>query len=173
MPSQIAERLVNLFNGTEDSQSQRIEEIAPLYIEGEEGSVLSLASCCRPIPGDEVDGIITAGRGVVVHRSRCKNLGRMKRRRDEWVHVAWPIETRGDYQSSIVVLVQNQPGALARVSTVISGAGCNIDGINFDNQGEDHINIQFILSVKDRQQVAKLIRRLRNLGSVEKVTRET
>ncbi len=173
MPSRIAERLVNVLNGTEDLQSHRVDEIPPLYIEGEEGSVLSLATCCRPIPGDEVDGIITAGRGVVVHRSRCKNLGRMKRRREEWVHVAWPIETRGDYQSSILVLVKNHRGALARVSTVISGANCNIDGINFDNQGEDHINIQFIISVKDRQQVAKLIRRLRNLGTVDKVTRET
>ena len=161
-----------MLNGTEDLQSHRVREIAPLYIEGEEGSVLSLATCCRPIPGDAVDGIITAGRGVVVHRSRCKNLGRMKRRRDEWVHVAWPIETRGDYQTSIVVMVQNRPGALARVSSVISGTGSNIDGINFDNQGGDHIDIQFILSIKDRQQAAKLMRRIRNLGMVEKVSRE-
>lgn len=173
MPSQIAGRLVNVLNGTEDMQSQRTGELAPLYIEGEEGSVLSLATCCRPIPGDAVDGIITAGRGVVVHRSRCKNLGRMKRRREEWVHVAWPIETRGDYQTSVVVMVQNRPGALARVSTVISGGGSNIDGINFDNEGGDHIDIQFIISVKNRQQVANLMRRIRNLGVVEKVTRET
>jgi len=172
-PSQIAERMVDLLNGTDNLKSPRVREIAPLYIEGEEGSVLSLASCCLPIPGDSVDGMINAGRGVVVHRSQCRNLGRMKRRRKEWVHVAWPLETRGDYQTAIRVMVQNRPGALARVSTVISGAGSNIDGVNFDNQGEDHIDIQFMIKVRDRQHLAKLIRRLRNIGVVEKVTRET
>jgi len=174
MPSQIAERLFNLLNGagTLAPQPQK-QEIAPLLIEGEEGSVLSLASCCRPVPGDAVDGMMSAGRGVVVHRSKCHNLGHMKRRRQEWVRVAWPVETRGHYQTSIFISLLNQPGALARISTVISSTGSNIDGVDFDKRGEDHIEIHFLVSVRDRQHIANLIRRLRNVGVVVRVTRES
>ena len=173
MPSQIAERLFNLLNGadTETPQQQK-QEIAPLLIEGEEGSVLSLASCCKPVPGDAVDGMMSAGRGVVVHRSKCPNLGHMKRQRQEWVRVAWPVETRGDYQTSVFVSLLDQPGSLARISAVISSTGSNIDGVDFEKRGEDHIEIQFLVSVRDRQHIANLIRRLRNVGVVERVSRE-
>ena len=175
MPSHISARLIELHNGAkpETAAPQRQQQdIAPLMIEGEEGSVLSLAHCCRPVPGDSVDGMMNAGSGVVVHRSQCRNLGRLKRKRKEWVRVAWPIETRVHYQSSIAVSLQNRQGALARVSSVISACGSNIDGVNFENRGEDHIEIQFLLSVKDRQHIAKLIRRIRNVGIVHRVSRE-
>ncbi len=175
MPSHISARLVALHNGAKPDTApyqRQQQDIAPLMIEGEEGSVLSLAECCRPVPGDSVDGMLSAGSGVVVHRSQCSNLGRLKRKRKEWVRVAWPIETRVHYQSSIAVSLQNRPGALARVTSVISASGSNIDGVNFDNRGEDHIEIQFLLSVKDRQHIAKLIRRIRNVGVVHRVSRE-
>ncbi len=175
MPSQISERLLGLLNAESSSQpakTRQQQEIAPLLIEGVEGSVLTLASCCRPVPGDSVEGMMSKGRGVVVHRAQCKNLGRMRRKRKEWVRVAWPIETHGLYQTSIMIGLENRPGALARVSTVISGTGSNIEGIHFDNRGEDHIEIQFLISVRDRQHIAKLVRRLRNVGSVHKVARE-
>jgi len=175
MPSHISARLIALHNGAKPEtvpHQRQQQDIAPLMIEGEEGSVLSLAECCRPVPGDSVDGMLSAGSGVVVHRSQCPNLGRLKRKRKEWVRVAWPIETRIHYQSSIAVSLQNRPGALARVTSVISASGSNIDGVNFDNRGEDHIEIQFLLSVKDRQHIAKLIRRIRNVGVVHRVSRE-
>ena len=175
MPSHISARLIALHNGAKPEtvpHQRQQQDIAPLMIEGEEGSVLSLAECCRPVPGDSVDGMLSAGSGVVVHRSQCPNLGRLKRKRKEWVRVAWPIETRVHYQSSIAVSLQNRPGALARVTSVISASGSNIDGVNFDNRGEDHIEIQFLISVKDRQHIAKLIRRIRNVGVVHRVSRE-
>ena len=176
MPSQISERLLDLLNagpGSQSENSRQQQEIVPLLIEGEEGSVLSLANCCRPVPGDSVEGMMSKGRGVVVHRVQCKNLGRMRRKRKEWVRVAWPIETHGLYQTSLIASLQNRPGALARVSTVISGTGSNIEGMHFDNRGEDHIEIQFLISVRDRQHIAKLVRRLRNVGAVHRVSRET
>ncbi len=172
-PSQIAERLIEKFHGGESSRvSEPAEETAPLIIEGEEGSVLTLATCCKPIPGDVVHGLISAGKGVVVHRMVCRNRRRLQRRAKEWVVVDWAAETQGDYQSSIVVLLKNQPGALARVSTILSSMKSNIEGMNFDNKGEDCIEIQFLISVRNRKHLARIIKRVRNQQVVVKVSRE-
>lgn len=172
-PSQIAERLVEKFNGTDEGLSSRpLRDTQPLIIEEEKGSVLTLARCCRPIPGDIVNGVITSGQGVVVHRAKCRNQKPLKRGL-EWVAVDWAVETQGDYDSSIVVNLANRPGALARVCTVLSSMDSNIEGMNFDNRGQDDIEIQFLISVRNRDHLARLIKRVRKLSVVLKVTRET
>lgn len=172
-PSQIAERLVEKFHGTDDGLAAKpLRDTQPLIIEEEKGSVLTLARCCRPIPGDSVYGAITMGTGVVVHRVNCRNQRPLKRAK-EWVAVDWAVETQGDYDSSIVVNLANRPGALARVCTVLSSMDSNIEGMNFDNRGQDDIEIQFLISVRNRNHLARLIKRVRTLGVVLKVTRET
>jgi len=172
LPSQIAERLVAKNDGDNIEFSQMpVRETAPLLIEGREGSVLTLSKCCCPIPGDNVQGLITAGQGIAVHRAGCRNVSRYRRRPKEWVAVDWGPEIADHFEAEIIVHLMNQPGALARITSTMSLMNINIENMDFNNRGEGNIQIRFVLSVKDRKHLARIIRRLRNSTVVRGVNR--
>jgi len=173
LPSQIAQRLLQPKTGESNGgQVFPTRETAPLLIEGREGSVVSLSKCCSPIPGDNVQGFITAGQGVAVHRAGCRNIRRFRRRPKEWVAVEWAPEISDVFETEISVQLINQPGALARVTSTMSLMDVNIEYMDFNNRGEDDIQIRFVLSVSDRLHLARIIRRLRNLTTVRSVKRD-
>lgn len=174
LPSHIIERLMQKHTGASDDAEAEspTHETAPLMIEGREGAVLQLSKCCRPIPGDKLQAFITAGKGIAVHRAGCRNVRRFRRRPKEWVAVDWSAENKGDFEAMIVVDLVNRPGTLARISSTLSTMNANIEGMDFDNKGENNIVIHFVLSIKDRQHLARIIRRLRNLTVVLSVRRE-
>jgi len=172
LPSQIAERLVSKKNGDNTELAQMpFRETPPLLIEGREGSVLTLSKCCCPIPGDNVQGLITAGQGIAVHRAGCRNVSRYRRRPKEWVAVDWGPDIADSFEAEILVHLVNQPGALARITSTMSLMNVNIENMDFNNRGEGNIHIRFVLSVVDRKHLARIIRRLRNLTVVRGVNR--
>jgi len=175
LPSQIAERLVTKETSDTDLQQELPlqREAAPLIIEGREGSVVTLAKCCRPIPGDNVQGFLTPGQGVTVHRAGCRVVRRFRRRPKEWVAVDWAEGINDHFEGSIIVYLMNQHGALARVTSTLSLMSVNIENLDFRNRGDDNIDIRFDLSVRDRKQLARVIRRLRNLTVVRSVKRDS
>ena len=173
VPSLVASRLMNRADPEgEDDAPNPTTESGPLLVEGREGAVLSLAKCCHPIPGDNIQGFITAGQGVVVHRASCKNIKRFSRRQREWVLVEWSPDYTGDFQAEIIVELVNKPGALARVATTLSSLRSNIENIRFENQGDKNTIMRFALSVESRHHLARIIRRLRNLSIVQRVKRD-
>lgn len=175
LPSQIAARLVQKQQGDDSEPQPQLSaiETAPLLIEERAGSVLYLSKCCAPIPGDNVQGFFTAGKGVAVHRAGCRNIRKFRRRPKEWVAVEWAAEIKDTFEAVITVHLINQPGALARVTSTMSLMNVNIENMDFDNKGEDHISIRFVLSVVDRQHLARIVRRLRNLTMISSVKRES
>jgi len=174
LPSAIAERLIQIKNGHEgDISPQPMHESAPLQIEGREGSVVQLSKCCCPIPGDKVQGVITAGQGVAVHRASCRNVRRFRRRTREYVSVEWAQNIEDAFEANLIVQLVNQPGALSRVTSTLSMMDVNIEHMEFNNRGDDNIVIQFELAVFDRKHLARIVRRLRNLTVVRAVRRET
>ncbi len=173
LPSQIAQRLLQPQVGEQEGASvYPTRDTAPLMIEGREGSVVSLSKCCSPIPGDNVQGFITAGQGVAVHRAGCRNVRRFRRRPKEWVAVEWAPDISDVFETEISVQLINQPGALARVTSTMSLMDVNIEYMDFNNRGEDDIQIRFVLAVTDRLHLARIIRRLRNLTVVRGVKRD-
>jgi len=134
---------------------------------------VQLSKCCCPIPGDKVQGVITAGQGVAVHRASCRNVRRFRRRTREYVLVEWAQDIDDAFEANLIVQLVNQPGALARVTATLSMMDVNIEHMEFNNRGDDNILIQFELAVADRMHLARIVRRLRNLTVVRAVRRET
>ncbi len=174
LPSLIASRLMNRVDAAGVVEAEKpTTESGPLLVEGREGTVLALGKCCRPIPGDNIQGIITPGQGVVVHRASCPNVKRFSRRPKEWVMVEWSAEPGKEFLADIIVELMNRPGALARVATTLSSLGSNIENIRFDNQGDKNTIMRFALTVESRHHLARIIRRLRNLSIVQRVRRDS
>jgi len=172
LPSLIAARLVQKQEGVRRAGDIFLKDTSPLLIEGAEGSVLTLSKCCRPLPGDDVVGLITPGRGIAVHRIGCRSLTRALKQSKEAVAVGWSDGIEDDFEAVIAVWLVNQPGSLARVTTVLSSMNANIEGVEFNNRGESEIIIHFLIKIRDRKHLARIIRRVRNLAVVTSVKRD-
>ena len=177
LPSMIAARLVNDEDpkGPREQGEDKLPTVAssPLTVGSNDEAMIQLAHCCMPIPGDHIQGFLAPGEGVVVHRSACKNISRYRRRPKEWVQVQWFDDYSGEYHANAVIEVRNQPGALARVATILSQMNTNIENMRFVTPGESLLRIITTLSVVDRKHMARIIRRVRNLPVVERIKRET
>ncbi len=173
LPSLIASRLTCKEGENGATGGVIKNDIGPLLIDGTEEEVISLARCCMPIPGDNVQGFLTSGKGVIVHRAGCRNVGSYRRRPKEWVPVEWSSEYSGEYQANTAIELRNTPGSLARVATTLSQMNTNIENMRFETSGESLTLIVFTLTVRDRKHMARVIRRLRNLPVVERIKRES
>jgi guanosine-3',5'-bis(diphosphate) 3'-pyrophosphohydrolase len=141
-------------------------------IRGTEGMAVQLATCCRPIPGDAIVGSIKKGQGLVVHGSDCvASLRSRKNEPEQWIDVEWDPRTTRLFQAAINVTVENQRGVLAKVASEIADAGSNIDSIAMGDDRTVFTAMHFVLEVRNRQHLARVMRALRRLPDVQKISR--
>ena len=143
-----------------------------LALSGAEGMVVSFAKCCHPIPGDPITGTFSRGRGVVVHHQACGNIGDVRRTGDQWLDVQWDAAPSGDFPVALRVDVSNHRGVLAVIAAAIADMGSNIDNVRTEDHDGRFTTIDFVVSVTDRRHLAKLIRGLRRIPEVIRVSRQ-
>jgi len=155
----------------EDSEGV-VEAVAgPLAIAGTEGLVVSYARCCFPIPNDPILANVSTGRGVVIHREACGNLSTFRKQPDKWISVTWRPAVDRLFHVEIKVEVTNKMGVLAQVASAISGTQTNIDRVSLIERDSDSSTLIFELLVQDRMHLARVIRAIRGMPEVLKVTR--
>jgi len=159
-----------LLGETDDGDSD--SNTASLVIAGTEGMVVSYARCCHPIPGDAVMGYLSSGRGVVIHRNKCGNLSVFRKQPEKWIAVSWEKNIDREFSSQIHVDTQNRPGVLAEVAATIADSGSNIEQVSVLGRHEDCSVLSFLLQVRDRQHLAKILRNVRNMPNVIRVGRD-
>ncbi len=144
---------------------------APVIISGTEGLVVSFAKCCHPVPGDAVVGFLSTGRGIVVHRQGCSNASDAGEHPERWLAVEWATEPSGEYQSQISIQANNVRGGLARIAAAVSDAGSDIDDVRFDDRDVNLTIIDITVRVTDRIHLARVMRRIKQLRDVVRVSR--
>jgi GTP diphosphokinase / guanosine-3',5'-bis(diphosphate) 3'-diphosphatase len=142
-----------------------------ILITGGERGVLSFAICCHPIPGDEIMGYLSSGKGIVVHRLECPNVVEYRKSPERWVPIAWDRSVQGDYRAGLRIEVDNKPGVLAQVAAAIAEAESNIDNVEYRERDIRIAVMHFSIEVKHRKHIADVIRRVRRLGVVHGVQR--
>lgn len=142
-----------------------------LAIRGSEGLVVNFSKCCRPISGDAIVGIFNPGRGIVIHRQGCRNLGDFQRRGQNWLDVEWEQGVQVELPTEIRVDVGNRRGVLATVAAAIAEAGSNIENVRSHERDGSSSTIDFLLIVHGRQHLAEIIRRIRALPAVMRIVR--
>ena len=168
----IARQLVVLKKlASKKSQENSIDNTIPLSIKGTEGMVVKFPKCCYPIPGDPIHGFVTSGRGIVIHRQTCKNLAEYQKQQEKWINVEWEPYNEGEYQVKIHLNVNNQRGVLATVAAAIADTDANINSVEMKERDGRHTSLRFIIEVKNRVHLAKVIRRIRLIKSVSQIDR--
>jgi guanosine-3',5'-bis(diphosphate) 3'-pyrophosphohydrolase len=167
LPAVVARRLLRKSDSRDDAKPA-----GSVTIRGTEGMAVQLATCCRPIPGDTIVGSIKKGQGLVVHATDCRSTVRSRTNEpDQWIDVEWDARTTRLFQAAISVMVENQRGVLAKVASEIAEAGSNIDAISMEEDRTVFTAMHFVLEVANRQHLARVMRALRRLPDVKKITR--
>ncbi len=129
-------------------------------IEGQAGMLVSFAGCCSPVPGDDIVGFVTRGRGVVVHRRDCPNMKNAETGR--LLHAEWTAqEGAARFKASIVVLAEEQGAALAAISASVSEMKLEISSINGRYDKNNSAIVEVGVSLTNRQDVEVLIGKIR------------
>ena len=157
----------------EPNEEEAAPESTSLVIAGTEGMVVSYAKCCYPLPGDDVMGYLSAGRGVVIHRNSCGNLINFRKQPEKWLNVTWEDDIDRDFSTQIQVETVNKTGVLAEVAAVIADSGSNIEEVSVVNRHHDTSAMTFLLQVEDRTHLARIIRNVRKMPNVNRVSRDS
>ncbi|MGV6858162.1 MAG: bifunctional GTP diphosphokinase/guanosine-3',5'-bis pyrophosphate 3'-pyrophosphohydrolase [bacterium] len=168
IPSMIARLL-----GSPDEEGERVEqrEVKPLTIKGTEGLVVDFGRCCSPIPGDDVVGMMTAGRGMVIHRCHCGNVHRAVGEGGKVFPVQWAEDMDSSFPANVRALTQNQRGVLANMASAISRLQGDILDVSFSERDSMSTSVDMRIAVRDRKHLADIIRSLRIIPEVMKISR--
>ncbi len=139
---------------------------------GVDGLLITTARCCNPVPGDDVVGYITRGRGITLHRRDCPNvLNNLDR--DRLIEVTWRAEQRDAYPVRIRVLAYDRPGLLRDISTIVSEEGINIIDAYTHTDPKKHIaEILATLEITNAEQLSRVLNRIERLPNVIEVRRQ-
>lgn len=154
------------------SDEEAEKQNQPLVIKGTEGMVVSFAKCCHPIPGDAIVGFVSAGRGIVVHTQNCNNIADFRKQPDKWIDVEWSADIEGDFVAEMRVEVANQRGVLATLAAIISDLDSNIENVDIEERDGMTNSINFTLTVKNRDHLARIIRSARHVSNVIHIARK-
>jgi GTP diphosphokinase / guanosine-3',5'-bis(diphosphate) 3'-diphosphatase len=143
----------------------------PLMIAGTEGLLVTYARCCFPIPNDPIMAYLSAGRGVMIHRQNCGNLAEYRKQPDKWLSVAWEGTHGRLFSSEIQLEINNRVGVLAAVASAIAGTETNIDQVSLEERDTTISSLKFQVQVRDRKHLARVIRTVRRMPDVRRVTR--
>ena len=168
----IARQLVVLKKlASKKNKKSSANDTIPLTIKGTEGMVVNFPKCCYPIPGDPIHGFVTSGRGIVIHRQTCKNLVEYQNQQEKWINVEWEAENENEYRVKIHLNVNNQRGVLATVAAAIADADANINSVEIKERDDRHTALSFIVEVRNRAHLAKVIKKIRLIKSVIQIDR--
>lgn len=167
-----AERLERL----EEEQQSRPENRGNgkgVIVEGDTGMVVRFARCCTPLPGDDIIGYVTRGRGVSIHRKDCPNIGDLLMDPERVVRAEWANNAKSSYTATIQVVADERTGLLMDVSQVLAGMNISITAMTakVDKANQSIIQIQLSFDVSSTEQLNNIIKSMRKVRSVKEVYR--
>jgi len=145
---------------------------APILIQGNEGQAVQLASCCGPLPGDQIIAGMRLGQGLVVHTADCPTAARLRAREPErWVNVGWDSHTAKHLPTRLDITTRNERGVLGRLAAKVTAADSNIVQITMDDDAVATISLHLTIQVDNRKHLAQVIRAIRQVPQVQKIVR--
>jgi RelA/SpoT family (p)ppGpp synthetase len=171
-PSVLVARALASVSDSGDSTLDENMAMRPLVIKGTEGMVTRFSKCCRPIPGDPVVGIITGGRGIMIHTQACRNISESKFPPENYLDVQWEPGLDEEFPVEVSVVVEERRGMLATVAAVIGDAGSNIENVGIEDGDGLTNTLKFRVAVRNRQHLASVMRRVRSIPAVIRISRD-
>jgi guanosine-3',5'-bis(diphosphate) 3'-pyrophosphohydrolase len=187
LPKSVVARLLPPETGAADAPPPPLSRVAALRtavrrvlpfgpatgirVKGENDLLATLAECCRPVPGDEIVGYVTRGRGVSVHATACPNVRNLLFDPAREIEVEWHSAKDSSFTVDLQIRTEDRPGMLAKITQVISAAGSNIRSIEARTSRDGTAAIEGSVTTRDRRHLEKLLTTLRAVPGVTEVRR--
>src|SRR5210317_141273 len=169
----VVARLLQSDSETPAGEDQDRARGAAVGIRGAEGMVMHYARCCHPIPGDSIIGNISTGRGLVVHRSGCRNLmGKSKDENQRNIYLEWSDSNEDEYPVLLQLQVESQRGMIAQLAMAVSAVGANLLKVDSGERDGQMNAVTMELTVQNRVHLARVMKKLRSVRQVTKVARQ-
>lgn len=175
--TQVLNKLITCYQQFEQVQSEYV--FKPIMVENKsdkssiselKSMLIKYAHCCNPVPGDEIVGFVSRGRGVTIHRADCKSIINLDA--DRIMKLSWNDESEDEnFVASIKLLVKNVSGILANVANKIAEQKINITSISSHNTKDDKTIIDVDVAIKSKEELNNLMSKLKNIANVYEVTR--
>ena len=167
----VVARRLRPVEASDNAEQDDSDSKATLSIQGTEGMVLHYARCCGPIPGDTITGHISTGRGLVIHRTDCRNIAFMKDDAEKCVYLEWANTIDEEFIVNLDLKVEPERGLIATLATTAAGASANVLKIDITETDDALNTVHMDLTVKDRVHLATVMRKLKALTAVYKLIR--
>ncbi|EON91058.1 guanosine-3',5'-bis(diphosphate) 3'-pyrophosphohydrolase [Marinobacter lipolyticus SM19] len=167
----VARQLVSGESETADTGSDDQSRGSPVTIRGTEGLLVRFASCCKPIPGDPVVGIMDSGKGMMIHSDTCSRLPEDDEGRARLTHLKWAKDITDEFSVELRVELERQRGVIAEVANAVAMADGNIERINVEEQNARLGVVSLVVHVNGRRHLARVMRRIRNIRAVTHINR--
>ncbi|MDP5029655.1 MAG: bifunctional GTP diphosphokinase/guanosine-3',5'-bis pyrophosphate 3'-pyrophosphohydrolase [Paraglaciecola sp.] len=143
-------------------------------IRGTEGLLVSYSRCCHPIPGDEIVAILSPGKGMVIHQHGCSNIRKLSREEPHRVLVMqWDSNVSGEFNAALRIELVNHQGTLATLTNTVASCGSNIISLQTEEKESNIYYIDIELTTKNRVQLANVMRKIRIMPEVQRVSRHS
>ncbi len=144
---------------------------AGVTVKGMDDIIVRFAKCCSPVPGDDIIGYITRGRGVTIHRSDCENFEKSEDARNRFIEVAWATDTEASYLTHVQIISSDRKGLLTDITMLMHEQSMMMTGINakIDKKGIAIVNLS--IEISDIEELNKLMRKLKAMEEVIEVKR--
>ena len=167
----------------EENVEEKIEELrkqkeskqkpssSGVVVEGIDNCLVKLSKCCNPLPGDEIIGYITKGRGVSVHRKDCVNVKDLLTEENRIIDVKWYEEAKENYNVTLEVLANDRKGLLVDILNTVKETKANLMGVSTKTTKERIAIMDIDLEVENIEELNKVIRNIKKVDSVYEVRR--
>lgn len=157
--------------GDQEHASQTNGNVA---IKGTEGLTVNYAKCCGPIPGDEIVALLNPGKGMMIHQAGCKNIRKLSKDEPQrLLAMAWDEELQGEFRTSLRIEIFNYQGILAKLTNWVASTGSNIINLQTTEKESNVYYIDIELTTTDRIHFSRIIKRIRKMDEVKKVSRHS
>lgn len=140
-------------------------------VEGIDNMLVHIGKCCQPVPGDDIMGYITRGKGVTIHRINCPNMHSLVDKKDRTIKVSWAVEAEKEFKVQLSILAEDRKNLLLDITTAISNSSTNI--LHMDAKSKDKLaKFKLIIEVKNLSHLTRImkgINKIKNILNVERV----
>ncbi|NLF34487.1 MAG: bifunctional (p)ppGpp synthetase/guanosine-3',5'-bis(diphosphate) 3'-pyrophosphohydrolase, partial [Clostridiales bacterium] len=142
-----------------------------VIVKGEPNLSVRFAHCCSPLPGDDIMGYITRGRGVSVHRRDCPNVAELMQDEERIIEVSWASEAASSYTASVFLRAEERAGILMDISQLLMNLSISLRAVNAKTDRNGVVSVHLNFDVKDMAMLNTVIKNLRKIRSVTEVYR--
>lgn len=153
----------------QNARKMRKNEKSGVKVEGVDNLMIRMARCCNPVPGDDIIGFITKGRGISVHRKDCDNLKSLPpQERARFIDVSWDTDNTQDksFNAELTLIAKDQKSMISSISKICEDLDVNISGLNAKANRDETVVINLNLSIQNKEQMEKIIRSLKNVPGI-------